>query len=208
MAYNSIQGTMRLTGLSSGLDTDSIIENLMSIEQLKVDRVAKEKTKTEWLVDAKKEVSNLITNFRTTNLSALTPESNVNSEANFRIYKTVNLDQASHVTLTGKDNGAAGKVTVDAVTALAEPAVAQSPAPITDGELLDRSVALGDLATKIPLAFGGACGDEISFSVNNVAMTFKNTDSLQYMLNKINSSAANVTAAYSELTNTIKIMTK
>ena len=39
---------IQFTGLASGLDTQSIIKELMKVEQIKVDRVQKEQTKLEW----------------------------------------------------------------------------------------------------------------------------------------------------------------
>jgi len=36
---NLINSRIRLTGISSGLDTDAIIEQLMSVERAKVDKI-------------------------------------------------------------------------------------------------------------------------------------------------------------------------
>lgn len=43
---------LRLTGMYSGLDTDSIISQLMKAQRTKVDAVEKKKTKLEWKVEA------------------------------------------------------------------------------------------------------------------------------------------------------------
>lgn len=40
---NLINSRIRLTGISSGLDTDAIIEQLMSVERAKVDKIKQEK---------------------------------------------------------------------------------------------------------------------------------------------------------------------
>ncbi len=44
--------TMRLSGMYSGLDTESIIKELVKAKSLKVDKVKKEKTKLEWKQEA------------------------------------------------------------------------------------------------------------------------------------------------------------
>ncbi len=44
--------TMRLSGMYSGLDTDSIIKELVKARSLKVDNVKKDKTKLEWKQEA------------------------------------------------------------------------------------------------------------------------------------------------------------
>lgn len=43
---------MRLTGMYSGLDTDSVIQELVKARSAKVDKAKKEKTKTEWKQEA------------------------------------------------------------------------------------------------------------------------------------------------------------
>lgn len=43
---------IRMTGMYSNMDTDSIISDLMKAQRTKIDTVEKKKTKTEWKVDA------------------------------------------------------------------------------------------------------------------------------------------------------------
>lgn len=51
---------MRLTGLMSGMDTESIIQELVAARQTKVDDAKKEQQKLEWKQDAWKELNNKI----------------------------------------------------------------------------------------------------------------------------------------------------
>lgn len=51
---------MRLTGLMSGMDTESIIQELVAVKQTKVDDAKKEQQKLEWKQDAWKELNNKI----------------------------------------------------------------------------------------------------------------------------------------------------
>ena len=39
---------IRMTGLNSGLDTDSIVQTLMSAQRMKKTKVTSKKTKLEW----------------------------------------------------------------------------------------------------------------------------------------------------------------
>lgn len=48
---------MRLTGINSGLDTESIIQELVSAKQIKVDEATKEQTKLEWKQEAWSDLS-------------------------------------------------------------------------------------------------------------------------------------------------------
>ena len=56
---------MRMTGLMSGLDTESIIQELVSAKQTKVDNAVKAQTKLEWKQEAWKELNTKIKNLQT-----------------------------------------------------------------------------------------------------------------------------------------------
>lgn len=56
--------TMRLSGLMSGMDTDSIIQELVSARQTKVDNAVKAQTKLEWKQDKWKELNTKIKNLQ------------------------------------------------------------------------------------------------------------------------------------------------
>ena len=43
---------VRITGLNSGLDTDSIVQELVSAYSLKTEKYEKQKTKLEWKQEA------------------------------------------------------------------------------------------------------------------------------------------------------------
>ena len=51
---------MRVTGMMSGMDTESIIQQLVSARQVKVDTLKKKQTTMEWKQDAWKELNNKI----------------------------------------------------------------------------------------------------------------------------------------------------
>lgn len=48
---------MRMSGLMSGMDTESIIKELVSVKQTKVDDAKKAQTKLQWKQDAWKELN-------------------------------------------------------------------------------------------------------------------------------------------------------
>jgi flagellar hook-associated protein 2 len=63
---SSINGTtLRLTGMSSGLDTDSIVKSLLEVDQFKVDKQFRLTKKLEWTGNAYRAVNTTIKNFRT-----------------------------------------------------------------------------------------------------------------------------------------------
>ncbi|WP_113672559.1 flagellar filament capping protein FliD [Vallitalea guaymasensis] len=56
---------IKFSGLASGLDTDSIIKELMKAERIKVDRVKKDKTKLEWKKEIWKDMNTKLYSFYT-----------------------------------------------------------------------------------------------------------------------------------------------
>src|SRR5699024_7464334 len=54
---------LRFGGLASGLDTDSIVNDLMKIEQMKVDKLKQERQVLEWRKDDYRSTSNLLRGF-------------------------------------------------------------------------------------------------------------------------------------------------
>ena len=57
--------TMRITGMNSGLDTESIIQELVKAKQTKVDDAKKAQTKLEWKQDAWKDLNSKIKSLQT-----------------------------------------------------------------------------------------------------------------------------------------------
>ena len=62
---------MRMTGLISGMDTESMVKELVKANSTKVDNVKKEKQKLEWKKEAWQDLNTKIYNFYKTQLSAV-----------------------------------------------------------------------------------------------------------------------------------------
>lgn len=62
---------IRLSGMASGLDTDSIIKDLMAAYSTKKDNIVKEQTKLEWKQDSWKDMNSKIYSFYSNSLSKL-----------------------------------------------------------------------------------------------------------------------------------------
>ncbi len=126
---------MRLTGLMSGMDTDSIIQELVAVRQTKVDKAVKDQTRLEWKQDAWKDLNTKLKNLqnkyignmrfstaymkKTTKVSnsnavsVITGESAVNGVQELKIdklAKTAYLTGAEVKTLKGEKATAATKI--------------------------------------------------------------------------------------------------
>ncbi len=55
---------MRIGGLASGFDTEQIVDQLMQVERLPLDRIYQQKIRTEWQRDQYRALMTKITSFR------------------------------------------------------------------------------------------------------------------------------------------------
>ncbi|MFN7252529.1 MAG: flagellar filament capping protein FliD [Anaerobacillus sp.] len=73
---------MRIGGIASGLDTESIIKNLMKVERLPLDRFTQRKTRLEWQRDAYRDMNLLFKNLD-------------DAASNIRLRSSINTRQAA-----------------------------------------------------------------------------------------------------------------
>ncbi|MGN0374264.1 MAG: flagellar filament capping protein FliD [Butyrivibrio sp.] len=69
---------IRLTGLTSGLDTDSIVQELVSAYATKKESIEKKQTKLEWTMNAWKDINSKVYGFYTSTLSSMRYSSSYN----------------------------------------------------------------------------------------------------------------------------------
>ena len=64
---------MRMSGLMSGMDTETIIKELVSAKQTKVDDAKKAQTKLQWKQDAWKELNTKLKNLQAKYIANMRP---------------------------------------------------------------------------------------------------------------------------------------
>ena len=69
---------IRLSGMNSGLDTDAMVQELVSAYALKKETYVKKQTKQEWTMDAWKDINTKVYGFYTNTLSNMRYSSNYN----------------------------------------------------------------------------------------------------------------------------------
>ena len=150
MALSSIYANRtvtRITGMASGLDTDTIIENLMQIEQLKVDKQYRQMTTYEWKADAYREVNNMLRTWREDYASVLGQYSTANySTLHAMQTSIVGGTDTSAVTITASGSANPGTVTVNHVQQIA------STTKVVGGKLADGVTSNSTLAEVLDAA--------------------------------------------------------
>lgn len=86
---------LRITGMASGLDVDSIVKKLMAAENTKMDKLKQARTKEEWKQEAYRDIITDIANLRDTYFNTLKSDTNMLSANNFACYGTSNVDSST-----------------------------------------------------------------------------------------------------------------
>ena len=201
-SISSLSSTSRILGMSSGLDTESIITGLMSAEKLKAKKIYQHKTSLEWNKTAQQEIRTLVSNFRNKTMSVLSPETNMYTSSAYNVMKTTMTQTSTAVKVTAADTALAGQHTINSITRIASAASTTSAAGVTASGTLNVNTTLENLSLETPLQFGGTNSDTVSFKLNGEEFIFKKTDTLNTVMNTINyNSKAGAKLTYSELTN-------
>lgn len=198
----------RITGISSGMDTDTIVKNLLWSHQSKVDKQSQAKTRLQWYQESLTAVSDKLKSFRNNFLSVLGTSSMVKSST----YKSMTVkttDTSGSAAITADTTATTGSFTIDEIVQLAKNAGTASAQKISaNGEAISDSnlTTLGELKFAQDLGFENG---QIAFKINGKQFNFKSTDTLQSMVNTINSDKdANVNFTYSRLSDKFSISTK
>ena len=118
-----ISSSTRISGMVSGMDTDSLVNSLLQIEQLKIDKVYKSKTLVEWKNDSLREVNNMIRVFRNKYMSVLSPETNMYTSSAYKSYD-VEMESNANVKITANSGAITGNYVINEITRLAKRATA------------------------------------------------------------------------------------
>jgi len=187
---------MRITGMASGMDIDSMVKDLMKAHRIPVDRLGQKKQTLEWQRDNYKEMNAKLVDFRTKVF-------NLNLESNFRAQKSTVTGETAAVSAKATNTAAGGTITVK-VDDLATAASVRSSTGITKN--LDMDKTIQDLMNDNELE--GIT--ETSITINGSVIEFDpSTDTMSTILKKINSdSKAKVSAFYDSVSGSISLTSK
>jgi len=102
--------TLRLVGIASGLDTDMVVQQLMTIEKLPLAKLQRQKQLTECKLEAYREFTNALRSFKEQFFDIAKRTSYLLSENSFRVFKVSSSDE--YVAARGTTSAQAGSHTV------------------------------------------------------------------------------------------------
>ncbi|MDL4839228.1 flagellar hook-associated protein 2 [Aquibacillus rhizosphaerae] len=191
MVY-SVNTSNRITGLASGMDTDSMVKELMAVERLPLDKMEQDKTWTEWKRDSFRDVNKLLHDLDSKILD-MKLQKTYNS-------KSTTSSNSNAVTATATANSSNGSYNIE-VDSLASSAINVSQAGISgatkidqNGKLSEQTFANGSIteAGSFNISFFNEAGEEVKKEI-----TYGPDDSLSNILKKISTETNNeVRASY------------
>lgn len=118
---NVLNSRLRLSGMASGIDTESMIKQLMKAEQYKVDKVKQEKQLLLWKREDYRKTTNLLKEFSDSYMDILSSK-NMRSDNSYKAF-TVNSSNSTAITATANADAVAGTHEIT-ITQLAKAAYA------------------------------------------------------------------------------------
>ncbi len=156
---STYSNTLRVSGLATGMDTDSIIESLMKVESVPLDKLYQKKQLAEWRSDAYRNITSTLSSFKSDFFDVLKPASNMRSESIYQKYTTTSSD-SSVVTATGGEGLTATSHTI-IVNSIATSSNAKSASTVS------KQLIGSDISASIPLTVTST-NNSFKLTVNGV----------------------------------------
>ena len=193
-------GGLRVGGLATGLDTESLVRDMMRIHQVRVDRLKQDRQLVEWRRDAYREVTGILRRFGDDFLSALNPLADMRSKSNLAALSVVSSDP-SYATVSVGASAVSGTVTIAGIDRLATPtSLLGTTGLLQPGMTIDSSLEALGFAVS---------GSSIEFTVSGRAFTFNSTDTMRHVMTTVNNdTAAGVRFFYSGIESRFILQTR
>jgi len=182
-----LNSRMRLNGYASGLDVDSMVQQLMKLESAKVDKAKQSKQRLEWQRDDYRSITSLLRGLKDKYLN-ITSSSNLLSSTAFN--KTaVSVSDASIVSVTGTSTAG---VTTHSVTVNN---IATTNAKTSNSYITNPNAVAADVNASME-SFTGLTAGDVALRIGTTNYTFAAGESIQTFLNNVNAANSAYTIAY------------
>ena len=162
------RNTNIISGLASGMDTESMIEGMVQSYQQKIISLQQSKTKLQWQQNAYQSISDKLVEF-SRKYSSYSSTTNLNSQSFFKnaVITTTGGKYADLITATGKSSS---QITINSVKSLASSARYSSTTLKAGavGSAVDRSqpVVVSQMSGSLTINYGANQSIELTFDTN------------------------------------------
>lgn len=199
---------LRIGGISSGLDTEQIVRDLMRIERMKNDKLYRQKQVMNWQKEQFREIINQVRRFRDEYFNITKPDTNLMSPSTLK--KMTASCSNSIVSVSANADALSGNSTfkvLQSATAAKAAAVAICQGS-AEGNRLSLSDSMQAVSSKLVEGFQFGEDGRFTLIINDTEITISKTDTLGSVINRINSSGAEVQAHYSSFSDTFTFTAK
>ncbi|QSF44733.1 flagellar filament capping protein FliD [Paenibacillus tianjinensis] len=194
--------TLRVSGIASGIDVDSIVKNMMTAKRVPLDKLSQQKQIMEWQRDNYREINSKLVDFKSNKLTAYNKSTAMNTQT-----AVVSGDTAAlKAVATAEANGISMDITV---TQLAQPVTAITAGATMSQSGSTRLTSSSTLADLQKLNTGAAQASNYTITLNDVSISLSSDLSISAAISKINStSGTDVTAKFDEVTGKLSFASK
>jgi len=189
---NILNTKLRFTGMASGLDTDAIVQQMIRVQQAKVDKVKQEKQLLEWKRDDYRSIINMLRSFKDEFFDVLKPATYMRSSSTYYAYKVKTTDEN---VATAKSNG---KVAMMEHTIKVEQLAEKAKMESRVGELGLNGLSMDSKISEVANSLGLNLEDnKLSLEINGEEIKISADKTLNDLISAINNSDAGVRISYS-----------
>ncbi|CAM4275230.1 flagellar filament capping protein FliD [Paenibacillus tarimensis] len=170
---------MRLSGLASGMDIDSMVKELMQAQRSKIDNIVKQRTRIEWQRDDYRTMASKIVDFRNNKLANYNLSSAINAKTS-----TVSGDMNA-LTVNSTSGTAAGSLDVKVTQ------VASSELKLYTYSATDKTKTLEGLGFTID----SANANNVAVKINGATLSLSKDGTLADLAATINTNSSKVKAS-------------
>ncbi|AUS95101.1 hypothetical protein CDQ84_03655 [Clostridium thermosuccinogenes] len=135
---NAMSNRFRMTG-TSGLDVESMVQQLMKVERLKMDKLVKSRQLKTWMMEDYRSITNKMREFYDTYFNIAKPATNFTSASAFTAYKAVSSNSAISVTAGSGATTGVRQITVKSTASAATKNGASMPASLKGASAVDMT---------------------------------------------------------------------
>lgn len=209
---------LRVTGMASGIDVDSVVKQMLSTQQARIDKMKQNRQVILWRQESYRDVINDLQSFRNTYLDILSPgDTNMLSANNYAGYDVKYGDNNSMVSVTPTVGAVNGSYNVSYVKAGYDTGHMAKTASLNVD--LGAGTTMYSKVSDVSSIQAGTLKINYTNGTNNtfgateadatpISIQINETDTVHDIINKISeASSNNLKASYSELTHTFTLET-
>ncbi len=219
MAVGSVGGSsyysspLRMTGMSSGMDTDALVRALTINQQSKIDKVFQNKTKLEWKQSSYSGVNAAMNKMRNEFLSVMNSGKNMLAASTFQS-KTTTYTQNPFFKVTAGSTAAMGNYSISDVKMASTASIKGSALNTKAAELVgalsyNKTIVSGklDAAFDENSTLEQIMGNDspVKITINGENFEFDASKKLSEVMSEVNASAASVNMTFDAATNKVSI---